>query len=285
MTKTAAAVFLIALLPAFVNAQSQNTPPTPQAPPQNPPTAPTTFQDTVQVTATRFGEPVAEVPGSISVITGDEIRARGATDLRTAPALISGVSVAPGGDAGPAAAVPGLIGVREVDDLLLLIDGIPAGGAFIPQFEAISLNNVERIEVMLGDGATRPRSRVRRPTFTAIPGVQDVNRLTGSVGATWRVWQHADSPFNVITLHGNFFVDFYNQPVAATANGVGVLRSIGKQRYKGIDVEGALHPIKGLTIKANVGWSDARYEDYVTDIDGTPTQLAGNYPARRRPDQ
>ena len=40
--------------------------------------------------------------------------------------------------------------MREVDDLLLLIDGIPAGGAFVPQIEAISLNNVERIEVMRG---------------------------------------------------------------------------------------------------------------------------------------
>ena len=117
---------------------------------QEPPPDPVTFQDTVQVTATRFGEPVAEVPGSISVVTGEEIRARGATDLRTALALLGGVSVAPGGDAGPAAAVPGLLGVREVDDLLLLIDGIPAGGAFIPQFETISLNNVERIEVMRG---------------------------------------------------------------------------------------------------------------------------------------
>src|SRR5262245_2756492 len=105
---------------------------------------------TVQVTATRFGEPIQEVPGAISVVTGDEIRARGATDLRTALALLGGVSVAPGGDAGPAAAVPGLLGVREVDDLLLLIDGIPAGGAFVPQVEAISLNNVERIEVMRG---------------------------------------------------------------------------------------------------------------------------------------
>ena len=65
-------------------------------------------------------------------------------------ALIGGVSVAPGGDAGPASAVPGLLGVREVDDLLLLIDGIPAGGAFVPQVEAISLNNVERIEVLRG---------------------------------------------------------------------------------------------------------------------------------------
>jgi len=67
---TAAALAVILMfLPAGALAQTQ----TPPSPPQDPPT----FQDTVQVTATRFGEPVAEVPGSISVITGDEIRARG----------------------------------------------------------------------------------------------------------------------------------------------------------------------------------------------------------------
>ena len=616
-------VLFVALLPAAAYAQAPNAP---QDPPrhaqQDPPPAPPTFQDTVQVTATRFGEPVAEVPGSISVVTGDEIRARGATDLRTALALLGGVSVAPGGDAGPAGAVPGLLGVREVDDLLLLIDGIPAGGAFIPQIEAISLNNVERIEVMRGaapvyygttafagtinvihfaagsadkaavahfgsyqsggfggaavlssgrvrqsvsaeltknnfsgdraevgraegvwrlatqlgggnfradfdvlalrqqpnspapideatgafstllpvdynqnpansaldtnrykivldydkklsfgrwgstaafthtqtDGVrgfidagdtpqpwttktvadlesfqqsqnfkelfidsnltTRPAKRVdltagvnllvgragadslrygqrlllngvsevpstetvapkgtvnlndsrefiglyaqshveltsstsllaglrwnsthetreevrvnSRGVRTVSPGEQDVDRLTGSIGAAWRVWNDADTPISIVTLHGNvgytfqpaqidfspnpeaqpegggllkpetqrsvivgmkadsrnglagfdvdgFFVDFYNQPVQATANGTAVLRSIGQQRYKGIDVEGALRPVRGLSIKANIGWSDALYEDYVTDVDGQQTQLAGNH--------
>jgi len=67
------------LLSAGANAQA------PTSPPQDRPT----FEDTVQVTATRFGEAVAEVPGSISVLTGDEIRARGATDLRTALALLA----------------------------------------------------------------------------------------------------------------------------------------------------------------------------------------------------
>jgi iron complex outermembrane recepter protein len=591
---------------------------------QEPPPDPVTFQDTIQVTATRFGEPVAEVPGSITVVTGDEIRARGASDLRTALALVGGVSVAPGGDAGPAAAVPGLLGVREVDDLLLLIDGIPAGGAFIPQFETISLNNVERIEVMRGaapvyfgttafagtinvvhyaagnadrvagfrvgsygsggfggaavlssgtvrqsisaeasldnlsdpranygraqtiwrlatrvgggtlrtdvdllvlrqkpnspapidqsTGAfsrllpldfnqnpenaaldtnrykvvvdyvkplrfgrwgntaaysqtrtdsvrgfidagdtpqpwtpatnadlesfqqslalkelfvdsnltTRPAKRIdvtagvnllvgsasadslrfgqrlllngvsqvpstdtispkgtvnftddrrfvglytqmryemtssasllvglrwnsthetrdevrvnSRGVKTIIPAAQDVDRLTGSVGAAWRVWRSPTSPIGVVTLHGNvgytfqpaqidfgpdpealpegggllkpetqrsvmggvktdsrngkigldvdgFFVDFFNQPVQANANGTAVLRPIGEQRYKGIDVEGVLRPAKGLTVKGNVGWSDARYLDFVTTIDGAPRQLAGNQQA------
>src|SRR5262249_39570597 len=115
-----------ALLAGRANAQQQRRPESPSDP--------VTFEDTVQVTGPRVGDPVAEAPGSIAVASGDEIRARGATDLRTALALLGGVSVAPGGDAGPAASVPGLIGVREVDDLLLLVDGIPAGGAFIPQF-------------------------------------------------------------------------------------------------------------------------------------------------------
>src|SRR5215471_2077306 len=616
--RAATIVLLAALVPAAAYAQTSTSPQDPQ---QNPPPNVPTFSDAIQVTATRFGEPVAEVPGSIGVITGNEIRARGATDLRTALALLGGVSVAPGGDAGPAGAVPGLLGVREVDDLLLLIDGIPAGGAFIPQVETISLNNVERIEVMRGaapvyygttafagtinvihyaaggadqvagvhfgsyqsggvggaavlsagrvrqsvsaevtrnnfsgqradfrraqgiwrlatqfgggdfradldllalrqqpnspapidqstgafstllpvdynqnpansaldtnrykivldydrklsfgrwgntaafthtqtdsvrgfidagdtpqpwtantnadlesfqqsqhleelfidsnlttkptrktdltagvnllvgradadslrygqrlrlDGVsqvpgtetvapkgtvnlndsrrfvglyaqshfemtpatsllagvrwnttheTREEVRVNsRGVRTLTPGVQDVDRLTGSIGATWRVWRNADTPISVVTLHGNvgytfqpaqidfgpdpeaqpegggllkpetqrsvivgmkadsqnglagfdvdgFFVDFYNQPVQATANGTAVLRSIGQQRYKGIDVEGALRPAKGLSIKASLGWSNAIYEDYVTDIDGRPTQLAGN---------
>src|SRR4029450_36489 len=133
INRTASRAVVVISVSASVTAQ------TPPAISQNLPT----FQDTVQVTATRFGEPVVEVPGSISVVTGEELRARGATDLRTALAILGGVSVAPGGDAGPAGAVPGLLGIREVDDLLVLIDGIPAGGAFIPQIEAISLNNVE----------------------------------------------------------------------------------------------------------------------------------------------
>ena len=111
---------------------------------------PQSHLDTVQVTATRFGEQAQEVPMSISVVRGEELRARGATDLRTALSTLGGVSVAMGGDRGPAGAVPGLLGVREIDDLLLLIDGVPAGGAFFPTFEAVSLINVERIEVLRG---------------------------------------------------------------------------------------------------------------------------------------
>ena len=600
----------IMLVPAAATAQGRAAPPP----------AAVTLQVDVQVTATRFGEPVAEVPGAISVVTGDELRARGATDLRTALALLGGVSVAPGGDAGPAGAVPGLLGVREVDDLLLLVDGIPAGGAFIPQVEAISLNNVERIELLRGaapvyfgttafagtinvihypagradqaaefrygsygsggaggaavlatgtvrqsisaevsdeglsderagsrraqgtyrlatqigassfqadldvlglrrkpnsplpideatgrfttllptdfnqnpadarldtdrykivldyrvplafgrwgstaaytgtqtdsvrgfidvddtpqpwtaktnadlesfrqslhlrelfvdsnlttrvgtrldlttgvnlllgrakadsvrhglrlllDGVsgapnidsvnpkgtldfddrrrfvgayaqsryqltrdasllaglrwnttheTRDEVRVNRAgVATPASAIQDINRLTGSLGAGWKVWQPAQGPISVVTLHASagytfqpaqidfgpnpeakpeggglltpetqrsvvtgfkadtrggmasfdvdgFLVDFYHQPVQASSGGIGVLRSIGQQRYKGVDVQGTLRPATGWSVKGNVTWSDARYRDFLTEVDGTPVQLSG----------
>jgi iron complex outermembrane receptor protein len=86
----------------------------------------------------------------------------------------------------------------------------------------------------------------------------------------------AESPDGKLELDvDGFFVDFYNQPVQASAGGIAVLRSVGEQRYKGIDLEGALRPATGWTVRANVTASDARYRDFLTVIDGTPTQLAG----------
>src|SRR3954469_20955698 len=69
------------------------------------PTVPT-IRETVEVTATRTPEDPEKVPTAIQVFTGDELAERGATDLRSALALATGVSIAPGGDAGPASAVP-----------------------------------------------------------------------------------------------------------------------------------------------------------------------------------
>lgn len=141
--------------------------------------------DAVQVTATRFGEPVQEVPNAVEVISGDELRARGATDLRTALALVGGVSVAPGGDEGPASAVPGLLGLREIDDFLLVVDGVPAGGALLPQFSTLDLNNIERIEVQRGTapvfyGTTAFAGTIHVIHYAA--GTAD-RRLTASYGS------------------------------------------------------------------------------------------------------
>lgn len=106
--------------------------------------------ETIQVVATRTPEPVEPVPASITVISGDELRARGADDLPSALALVAGVSIAPGGDGGPASSVPEIWGLREFDAFLLVVDGVPWGGAFNPALATLDLNNIERIEILRG---------------------------------------------------------------------------------------------------------------------------------------
>ena len=72
---------------------------------QNPPQKPVPIPP-IEVVATRLPEAPHDVPASIEVISGDMLRARGVTSLRDALSLAAGVAVAPGGDAGPASAVP-----------------------------------------------------------------------------------------------------------------------------------------------------------------------------------
>jgi iron complex outermembrane receptor protein len=104
----------------------------------------------VEVTATRIPEQAHEVPASVTVVTGDELRARGATTLRDALAPVEGVDIAPGADNGPASAVIELWGLKEFDAFLLVVDGVPWGGTFNPSVETVNLNDVERIEVVRG---------------------------------------------------------------------------------------------------------------------------------------
>jgi len=104
----------------------------------------------VVVTATRTPEPAAQIPAEIDVISGDELRARDASDLGAAMALVPGVDAPPGGDAGPSSAVPSFWGLHEFDAFLLVVDSVPWGGAFNPAIASLDLNDVERIEVLKG---------------------------------------------------------------------------------------------------------------------------------------
>ena len=105
---------------------------------------------TIEVTTSKLPEPIDQTPAMITVISGDELRARGVNDLRTALSLVAGVDIAPGGEAGPASSVPGLWGLREFDAFLLVVDGIPSGGSFNPALPTLDLTDVERIEVLRG---------------------------------------------------------------------------------------------------------------------------------------
>src|SRR5579864_5744151 len=138
--------------------------------------------ETLQVTATRVPEDVEPVPASVTVITGEEIRARGATDLATALSTVAGVVVAAGGDAGAASSVPEIWGLREFDAFLLVVDGVPWGGAFNPALSTLDLTDVDRIEVLRGSapvmyGAT---------SFVGV--IQVIHRQPGQAGGSVSAW-------------------------------------------------------------------------------------------------
>ncbi len=107
-------------------------------------------QAEIVVIATRIPEDRANLSASTTVVQGKDLRDRGATDLRSALALVAGVDIAPGGDGGPAAAVPEMWGFREFDAFLLVVDDVPRGGAFNPDTATLSLRDVERIEILRG---------------------------------------------------------------------------------------------------------------------------------------
>lgn len=171
---------LLVLL-SLSSALAQN--PEPSAPSaQNQPKLPPVKQR-IEVTTTKLPEDPEEEPAPVEVITGDELRARGATDLRTALSSAMGLEIAPGGDSGPAAAVPDFWGLKERDAFLLIVDGVPWGGAFNPALATLDLNDVERVEVLRGPAPV---------TYGA----------TSFVGAIHVVHKGAEEGGRTLTLHG-----------------------------------------------------------------------------------
>jgi iron complex outermembrane receptor protein len=141
-----------------------------------------TVTETIQVTATRTPEDVETVPASVSVISGEELEARGVTDLPSALALAAGISVAPGGDNGPAGSVPEIWGLREFDAFLLVVDGVPWGGAFNPALPSLDLVNVERIEVLRG------AAPVMYGATSFVGVIHVIHRAAGAPGRAASVW-------------------------------------------------------------------------------------------------
>jgi len=139
------------VVPVLVRALSSSAAQTTtQKPTQPAPQKVPRVEERIEVTATRLPEDPEKVPAAVEVFTGDELRARGAVDLRSALALSIGVEIAPGGDGGPASSVPDFWGLKEFDAFLLVVDGVPWGGAFNPALTSLSLTDVERIEVLRG---------------------------------------------------------------------------------------------------------------------------------------
>ena len=144
--------------------------------------------DAIVVTATRIAEPADRIPVDISVVSGDELSSRDATDMASAMSLVPGVEAPPGGDAGPSGAVPSFWGLHEFDAFLLVVDGIPWGGAFNPAITMLNFTDIKRIEIMKGAapvmyGATSFVGVVQAIHYSAGEAADEAALAFGSYGS------------------------------------------------------------------------------------------------------
>jgi len=131
----------LVLLPAAREARAQASP------------APTATEKVV-VSATKVPEDPVDVPGAVSVVTGEELRRRGARTVADALQDIAGLDTANGSDNGSRVPNVGLWGLKEFDALLVTVDGVPVGGPFNPSLTQIPVEDIERIEVVRGPQGT-----------------------------------------------------------------------------------------------------------------------------------
>jgi iron complex outermembrane receptor protein len=144
--------------------------------------------DAIVITATRIPQPADQIPAAISVISGAELRARDATDMAAALSLVPGVEAPAGGDAGPSSAVPSFWGLHEFDAFLLVVDGVPWGGAFNPAITTLDFTDIERVEILMGAapvlyGATSFVGVVHAIHYPAGEAADEANLAFGTYGS------------------------------------------------------------------------------------------------------
>lgn len=105
----------------------------------------------VVVTATRFPEPVTELPVTVSVVTADTLENMGVVQLQDAFETVPGLQI---GEQGNAFIHIATRGFRNSNDLLVLVDGIPFrqlnGSA---DFTMLPVGIIDHLEFVQGPGS------------------------------------------------------------------------------------------------------------------------------------
>jgi iron complex outermembrane receptor protein len=104
----------------------------------------------IVVSATKLPENEIDLPADTTIITGAELRARGAQTLSDALATAEGVEAFDGSDQGSGLPNVALWGLKEFDAYLVEMDGVPMGGTFDPDLQQIDVRNIDRIEIVRG---------------------------------------------------------------------------------------------------------------------------------------
>ena len=103
---------------------------------------------TIVVTATRSEQQLSEVPASVGVVTGDDIRERHATNMNEALNIVPGVDINTYGG-GVGYTNSNAFRINGSDQVLYLVDGINMGAAGVnpPMTILKDMSSIDRIEV------------------------------------------------------------------------------------------------------------------------------------------
>lgn len=148
---------LLLALPAVLHAQATATPLSP-----------------VVVTATRV-ETAVRAPATVTVLSGDSLRARGIVHLSDALRLVPGVSVVSSSSFGSQSSL--FVRGGQGNYVRVLLDGVPLnepGGAL--DLGALTLDNIERVEIVRGPASVLYGA-------DAVTGVIQLISRTGADGA------------------------------------------------------------------------------------------------------
>ncbi len=106
------------------------------------------------VSATKSPEDALDIAAPVTVVSGDELRRRGARTIAEALQDVAGLDTGNGSDNGARLANIGVWGLKEFDALLVTVDGVPVGGPFNPSLAQISVEDIDRIEIVKGPQGT-----------------------------------------------------------------------------------------------------------------------------------
>jgi vitamin B12 transporter len=228
----------------------------------------------ITVTATRVAVDRRATPASITVITGEELRARGITRLTDALRDVPGASVVQSGSFGSQTAV--FLRGGESDYTKVLIDGVPvndAGGAI--DLAHISVANAERIEIVRGPASVLWGS-------DAVTGVIQIftNRARDhsqlAISGRGGTYATRDASAELALVRGTMQV---------SATGIsyetdGVLDFNNGYRNRQASASLRYQPTIRKTLRATLRHSDATFH-YPTDFLGTPVD-SNQYRRERR---
>jgi vitamin B12 transporter len=223
----------------------------------------TTVLAPVTVTATRVAVDRRATPAAITVVTAEELRARGITRLADALRDVPGASVVQSGSFGSQTAI--FLRGGESDYAKVLIDGVPvndAGGAI--DIAHLTVADVDRIEIVRGPASVLYGS-------DAVTGViqiftrrdRDHSRLDLSARGG-----------NYATRDGTAELGITRGPVRLSASGTthetdGVLDFNNQYRNRQGSASVGFEQPNGVDLRLMVRHSDATYH-YPTDFLGTP---------------